>query len=1215
VKVLRERDDVSGARFFLEARVLAELRHPGIVRYISHGTTLAGEHYLAMEWLTGESLADRLKQGPIALRDVVTLAARAADALGAAHAAGVVHRDVKPSNLYLVGGSIERLKVLDFGVARRGPHASEHTPHGGRVGTPRYMSPEQVRGDKIDARADVFALGSLLYLCLTGRQAFVGHDEMAVLAKILLEEPPLVNRLRREVPAPLAELVARMMAKDVAARPADGRAVAAELAAVADATRTAGSELVGPAPERRLLTVVMVSRPPTPPGPIAEDLARARAAARRHGADLTPLDGGFVAVVPAQRSATDQAAHAARLALALRPLLPDRPIAVGTGMGATGTVPAGQAIDRAARLLLATAPGLFVDEVTAGLLDQRFDIRAGTLIGEREDPSELRTVLGKTTPHVGRERELGMLETVFAESATDAVAHAVLVTGLPGAGKSRLAQELIRRRGDATVLLARGDPMRAGSPFSLVAPAIRRAAGLDPADPAERQRAALAARVAERVPAGDAPRVARFLGELIGLPFPDDDDVQLQAARQDAVLMGDQMRRAWEDFLAAETAARPVLLVLEDLQWGDLPSVHLVDAALRNLPHRPIMVLALARPEVRLLFPGLWSERGMTELRLGALSRKASERLVRAILPDLDAATVDRLIERAQGNAFYLEELIRAVAAGAPAFPDTVLAMVQARLAGESAEARRILRAASIFGCSFWAGGVTAVLGDARDLAEWLPILCDREMIVPVRDSRFPGEVEYVFRHELSREAAYATFDDGERERAHRAAGDWLERAGEADAFLLAEQLRRGGEPLRAAAWYRRAAEQALEGNDFLAAVERADRGIACGADEPTRVELLLLAIEAHRWRGENELRERRCREVMALSGPGDRAWCAAAAELAASSVKLGTRETAVALARDLAALPPQPSAPLWSAIARTATVLLLLGLIDEADRLLDRLQLSPVTRALLGPTTAAAIDSARGVRALMSGDLASFLRLYQASVDALELAGNQRRAIEARSNLAFGLIEIGAYSEAERILRANVIDSERLGQDSSKGHALQNLGWALARQGKLAEARRVEDRAVGLFERQRARYHEGGSRLYLARILAEAGQPELAEAEARRALDLLVAAPPLRCFGMAVLADALGRRGLVAEAAAAAGEAMTILGTSGEISEGESFVRLIFAEALHAAGRVEEGAAARAAARARLVERAARISDVSLRERFLTEVPENARTLRTPDR
>src|SRR5262245_7354335 len=159
VKILRETDDVTVARFFLEARILAELRHPGIVRYIAHGTTVAGDTWLAMEWLTGESLADKLRAGPLPIADVLALGVRAAAALGAAHAAGIVHRDVKPSNLFLIGGNVDRIRVLDFGVARRGPFAGPFTPAGSRVGTPRYMAPEQVRGDDIDARVDVFALG------------------------------------------------------------------------------------------------------------------------------------------------------------------------------------------------------------------------------------------------------------------------------------------------------------------------------------------------------------------------------------------------------------------------------------------------------------------------------------------------------------------------------------------------------------------------------------------------------------------------------------------------------------------------------------------------------------------------------------------------------------------------------------------------------------------------------------------------------------------------------------------------------------------------------------------------------------------------------------------------------------------------------------------------------------------------------------------------
>ena len=173
IKLLREADDVTVARFFLEARILAELRHAGIVRYIAHGNTLTGDTWLAMEWLTGESLADKLRVGVMSIADVLTLGIRVAGALGAAHAAGIVHRDVKPSNLYLVGGGVDRVRVLDFGVARRGPFAGPFTPAGSRVGTPRYMAPEQVRGEAIDARVDVFALGCVLYLCLTGRNAFL----------------------------------------------------------------------------------------------------------------------------------------------------------------------------------------------------------------------------------------------------------------------------------------------------------------------------------------------------------------------------------------------------------------------------------------------------------------------------------------------------------------------------------------------------------------------------------------------------------------------------------------------------------------------------------------------------------------------------------------------------------------------------------------------------------------------------------------------------------------------------------------------------------------------------------------------------------------------------------------------------------------------------------------------------------------------------------
>src|SRR5215813_1415225 len=176
IKVISEAHRHRTERFAREARVLAGLSHPGIVRYIAHGVTSAGELFLVMEWIDGEVLRARLARGPLSVGEAVTLATRVAEALGAAHVHGVVHRDLKPSNLFLPGGCIAEVKVLDFGIAhRRG--RTQLTQTGTTIGTLGYMAPEQARrgggsGGAIDARADVFALGCVLFQCLTGTPAF-----------------------------------------------------------------------------------------------------------------------------------------------------------------------------------------------------------------------------------------------------------------------------------------------------------------------------------------------------------------------------------------------------------------------------------------------------------------------------------------------------------------------------------------------------------------------------------------------------------------------------------------------------------------------------------------------------------------------------------------------------------------------------------------------------------------------------------------------------------------------------------------------------------------------------------------------------------------------------------------------------------------------------------------------------------------------------------
>src|SRR5262249_47784594 len=150
--------------------------HPGIVRYVAHGVTHEGKPYLAMEWLSGETLSARLAGVGLSIAESVTLAAHVAAALGAVHRRGLVHRDLKPANLLLEGGAIESIKLIDFGIARLPNAGVRLTLPGATLGTPGYMAPEQIRAAAdVDARADVFSFGCVLFRCLAGRTAFAGE--------------------------------------------------------------------------------------------------------------------------------------------------------------------------------------------------------------------------------------------------------------------------------------------------------------------------------------------------------------------------------------------------------------------------------------------------------------------------------------------------------------------------------------------------------------------------------------------------------------------------------------------------------------------------------------------------------------------------------------------------------------------------------------------------------------------------------------------------------------------------------------------------------------------------------------------------------------------------------------------------------------------------------------------------------------------------------
>ena len=213
IKALLRPDDASRARFDREADVLARLSHPGIAAYVARGTDDEGRPYLVMRWAEGHTLTERLAGGgAMTAAAAIDLGVRVLDALEAIHETGVVHRDVKPSNI--VVGDDGHVTIVDLGIAHD-PRADTVTSPGLVIGTLGYLAPEQAReAGAVDARADVFSVGCVLFAALTATPPFRADTALAMLTKLLFEDAPRARERAPTVPPLLDAIVARMMAKE-----------------------------------------------------------------------------------------------------------------------------------------------------------------------------------------------------------------------------------------------------------------------------------------------------------------------------------------------------------------------------------------------------------------------------------------------------------------------------------------------------------------------------------------------------------------------------------------------------------------------------------------------------------------------------------------------------------------------------------------------------------------------------------------------------------------------------------------------------------------------------------------------------------------------------------------------------------------------------------------------------------------------------------------
>jgi hypothetical protein len=671
-----------------------------------------------------------------------------------------------------------------------------------------------------------------------------------------------------------------------------------------------------------------------------------------------------------------------------------------------------------------------------------------------------------------------------------------------------------------------------------------------------------------------------------GASLPALDDEEPQAST-------DRLRAAWLDWLERRLD-QPLILIVEDADRADRPSLELLAVARTHCAARPLLVLALARTTD-------WAQAwpALERVALGPLPVDAC----RALAAALEAP--GGLAERAAGNPLFLEELIRGAAAGDEAVPDSITALVQARIDRMPPPLRRMARVASILGGPFERGALRALLPEvlAEDLDAALAALAGEELLVAV-------EGGYAFRHALVAEAAYATLTDGDRALGHRLVAQWLAAQPAPAPAQVARHFDRAGDRSQAGPWYVRAAELALAASDLEQALELAERAAACGLRPEELGPLKIVEARARFWRAEYLEAELAAKRALRAARPGAALWYRALGELCQSLGERGEYGEIVQQLDRAAAQAAEPGADpqRWGCLLSGIGYLAVSSRRATARAMLDALAASAApfdepTRARIHACRAL-LAAADGHTFLASEETAAAMALY-------ERLGDPRRRCEMAADLGSAALELGDLERGIALLRGVVSEAGRLGAARIATVAQVNLVQGLAWQGHTAEAAALGAVALDWAREQGNRRVEAGCFAFLAEAAVLGGNIEEGERLARRALSRAEGVEAVRAALQAVLAWALlGKGGRDATVALAlAEEALALTGREGRPEINEWLLLRVHAEALHAAGRPTEAATALRAALARLRAQRESIGEPGLGEKFLS-LPHPARLL-----
>ncbi len=1024
-------------RLHREVEILSSLDHPNIVACHDAGQLVGGSFFLILEWLSGRDLADVKRDITLSLGMILEIGTQIAAGLGAAHAAGVIHRDIKPANIFLVGDpTTPNVRVVDFGVAKSGAASRSLTVAGTILGTPVYMAPEQATyAMSVDGRADVFSLGVLLYELVTGRLPWSSQNDLARLARILIEPALPVREAAPNTEPALAALIDAMVHQRPDDRPATMEEVVDGLAGVARSLDSAS------------LGSVVASAP-----------TNLQAFLLRQSSEVA---------IPATDTTYD-----------------DRPPSLLTHdeesiADTTELLPAGLLAHD-----LAASVAVRPDEATPFEGSPRarpiFDL----------EPSSVSYVAPRTgTPFVGRDPLVDHLEVSVAEAVEELAPTRTLVVGPAGIGKTRLRAELTARlrksHGKLVVLGARAEETQQSAPYAFLRRVLLTHGGHYPDDPVEVQqnklnvllpelarhgtseehtraanpdewsrRPSVAVAMSDAFEDSEEPSSAvddravlsAYLAEVLQLSIP--DVVPIWAAHRDPLLMLSETRRALDAALSSLARAGGLLILIDDAQWIDQASAEVIAELADGDRSLPVAVIAFGLPAMVDEDVGtpavLLAGEGVAILEVDPVPPRVARDMVRSMVDaPIRGDAIEILIQRAAGNPLFLEQVTKAAletgilgpgrdaelhmvglkgdAGDRDRIAPTVAAAVRARLGRLGTELETTLWAAAVFGETFWAEGVAYVLDRSPEFVlDRLHKLVTHDLVRKRSRPRYLGATEMEFTHSVIRSVALSRLRRTRRVVMEERVLDYLAGVGEADEVVLARHRATVGEVDRAARLLAKAASKALGHGAFDAATKLVEEGLRMieGKEVPvvTRAGLLELVAKTAELTESFDVAEQALDALLTMGLPPEHAaelW-ERRSVIAAERLKL---EEAADYAERAYKLFRKERLPLGEANARLAHAEALAALVDDRGAVRGLLVAKPLLERFNDRDGLARASLGLGNLALASADYTDAERRFRESLLHARAGHDAQRTFGAMLGLAQVARLIGDLDNAHRYI------------------------------------------------------------------------------------------------------------------------------------------------------------------------------------------------------